>query len=72
MIKGETISVTGRGGPQVWETPRIPRFLDSRLTDGCQVVYLTRRPLFTPQKHFLIHISVRDWVNCRAIVGLQG
>jgi hypothetical protein len=31
------------------ETSRLPHFQDSRLTDGGEVVSLTRRPLFTPQ-----------------------
>jgi hypothetical protein len=27
-------SIAGRGGPWGWETPRLPLFVDSRLTDG--------------------------------------
>jgi hypothetical protein len=30
--------------------PRLPLFLDNRLTDGGEVVSLTRRPPFTPRK----------------------
>jgi hypothetical protein len=30
--------------------PRIPHFLDNRLTDGGEVVSLIRRLRFTPQK----------------------
>jgi hypothetical protein len=33
--------------------------LDSRLTDGDEVVSLTRQPRFDPQKHFLIHSATR-------------
>jgi hypothetical protein len=31
-----------------WKEPRYP--LDRRLTDGGEVVNITRRPLFTPMK----------------------
>jgi hypothetical protein len=41
--KGEGIPVTGRGGPQVCETSRLPRFLDNQITDGGEIVSLTRR-----------------------------
>jgi hypothetical protein len=54
--EGKAIPVTGRGGPQGCETPRLPYFLDNRLTDGGEVVSLTRRPPFTlrniPGTHF--------------------
>jgi hypothetical protein len=33
------------------ETSRLPHFLDNRLTDGGEVVSLTRRPPFTPQEY---------------------
>jgi hypothetical protein len=32
---------------------RIPHCLDIRLTDGGDVVSLTRQPRSTPQKHFI-------------------
>jgi hypothetical protein len=41
--KGKAIPVTGHGGPQGSETMRFPHFLDSRLTDGGEVVSPTRR-----------------------------
>jgi hypothetical protein len=31
---------------------RLPHFLENRLTDGGEVVSLTRRPPFTPQEDF--------------------
>jgi hypothetical protein len=48
--KDKVIPVTGRGGPLVCETSRLPHFLDNRLTDGGRVVSLTRRPPFTSQE----------------------
>jgi hypothetical protein len=46
----KAISVTGRGGPYGSETSNLPHFLDNRLTDGGEVVSLTRRSPFTPQE----------------------
>jgi hypothetical protein len=51
---------------------RLPHFLDNRLTDGDKVVSPTRRPLFYPPGRFLVLISVRDRVDPRAIVRLEG
>jgi hypothetical protein len=48
--KGKAILVTGRGGPYGCETLRLLHFLDNRITDGSEVVSLTRRPPFTPQE----------------------
>jgi hypothetical protein len=39
------------------ETPSFPYFLDNRLTDGGEVVSLTRRPPFTPRKIPGTHFS---------------
>jgi hypothetical protein len=50
LYKGTAIPVTGRGGPQGCETSRLPHCLDNWLTDGGEVVSLTRRQLFTPQE----------------------
>jgi hypothetical protein len=36
--KGIAIPVTGRGGPYGRETSRFPHFLDSRPTDGGEVI----------------------------------
>jgi hypothetical protein len=57
--------VTGRGGPQGCETSRLPHFLDNRLTDGSEVVSLSRLPPLPPGR-FLLLISVRGWVDNRA------
>jgi hypothetical protein len=47
----KAIPLTGRGGPYGCETSRFPH-LDNQLTDGGEVVSLTRRPPFTPQEDF--------------------
>jgi hypothetical protein len=46
--KVNAIPVTGREGPEGCETSRLPHFLDSRLTDGGEVVSPTRRQPLTP------------------------
>jgi hypothetical protein len=48
--KNKAIPVTGRGGPQGYEISRLPYFLDSRLTEGAEVVSLKRRSPFIPQE----------------------
>jgi hypothetical protein len=50
---------------------RITHFLDNRLTDGGEFVSLTRRSRSTPQKHFLVLISVRGGVKPRTLVRLE-
>jgi hypothetical protein len=50
VLEGKAIPVTGCAGPQSCETSKLPHFLDSRLTDGGEVVDLTRRPTFTLRK----------------------
>jgi hypothetical protein len=57
-IEIELFPVTGRGGLLGCEMLRIPHCVDNRLTDGGQVVSLTRRPRSTLQKHIFISVSV--------------
>jgi hypothetical protein len=47
---GKAAPATSREGPQGRETSRLPHFLDNRLTDGGNVVSLTRRPPLTSRK----------------------
>jgi hypothetical protein len=35
--KGKIIPVIGRGGPKVYETSRLPYFLDNQLKDGGEI-----------------------------------
>jgi hypothetical protein len=48
--KGKAIPVTDRGGPWDCEKSKLPHFKDNPLTDGGEVINLTRRPPFTPRK----------------------
>jgi hypothetical protein len=50
LQKSKAIFATGRGGQQGCKTLRIPHFLDNRLTDGGEVVSLTRWQRFTQQE----------------------
>jgi hypothetical protein len=46
-------------GPWRCDTSRIPLCLESGLTEGGEIVSLTRRPHSSTQKDFLVLISVR-------------
>jgi hypothetical protein len=65
----KALSLTGHGGANSSETSRLPYFLDNRLTDGGELSVLSAgRHL----EGFLVLISVRSWVDPRAIVRLEG
>jgi hypothetical protein len=51
---------------------RIAHCLDSRLSDGGEVVSVTHRPRSTPQKYFLLVIPVTGRVDLKATVWLEG
>jgi hypothetical protein len=48
--KDKAIPVTDLEYPSGCEMPKLPHFLDNRLTDGVEFVSLTRRPLCTSQE----------------------
>jgi hypothetical protein len=49
--------MTGRGGLQACEMIRISHCLNNRLTDGGEVVILTRQPRSTLQEHLCFWYS---------------
>jgi hypothetical protein len=69
--KCKLIPVTGSGGPQGYETSRLPYFLHNRLTGGGEVSITRRRPPFTlrkiPGTHYCSRLS-----RPRGIVRLEG
>jgi hypothetical protein len=70
--KAKAISIRGHGGLYCCEMLRITHCLDSPLTDDNEVITLTRWLRSTPQKHYLVLISVRGRVKPAAIVQLEG
>jgi hypothetical protein len=59
--KSKVIPATGRGGLYGCEMPKIPHFLDKWITDGDEVVSLTRRPHFTPRMFWYSFLLEAHW-----------
>jgi hypothetical protein len=70
-LNGKAIHVTGRGVTYGCETSRLPHFLDNRLADGGELSALSAGSPLLPGR-LLVLISVRGWVDPRAIVRLKG
>jgi hypothetical protein len=70
VYKKGTLSLWSPIGLWDFEAPTFS--LENRFTDGGEFVSLTRRQHFPPPGRFLVLISVRGWVDPRAIVRLEG
>jgi hypothetical protein len=71
MLKGKPIPVTGCGGPWGYETSRLPHFPRQSAQMAVRLLAIhVCHPLFPGR--FVVLISVRGWVDSRAIVGLEG
>jgi len=68
--KGKAIPLQAWTGPEGSKSLRLPDFKKSA-HEGCKVVSPTHQPP-SPQEIFLVLISVRGWVDPRAIVRLEG
>jgi hypothetical protein len=70
MRTRKAIPVTGRGGPYGCETSRFPHLLDNRLTDGGEVVSLTRQtPLYPQEDSWYSFLLEAESNQCHSAAG---
>jgi hypothetical protein len=72
LVPFKAIPVKGCGGPYGCETSRLPHFLDNRLTQIAVRSSGLGDNCLLPPGRFLELISVRDWVDPRITVWLEG